>query len=196
MKYIVIPIIIVSVILVTVVSILLFVIMKDQKGHTSVSEKIVPVFVEEQQYASPFTVESVTYNKADTVGQEQQIQYKAIVGLKNPLQTVPTAFQIKASYNKDNVQVNAVNVGNLWTDANVLMNTIDSSSGIIKFAAGQGFSADKNSQGKSLMVIDYAVKNGTPEDIDLVIYPESKFGYTDQTALRPLDPSLVIVRFE
>lgn len=51
----------------------------------------------------------------------------------------PTAITLNLSFDPQNVKVENIEVGNLWTGTNVLQKDIDNENGKIAFSAGQGF---------------------------------------------------------
>lgn len=193
MKRFIIPSVAAVFLLVIFITILFFIYLNRNKNFED-TEPIGSHVEQESTSVKPFAIQEVKTNRSVVSGEEASSS-KAFVQLQDSTFAKPNAFQIKATYNQSEVEITDISKGDVWADYNVLSNSIDASTGTIKFAAGQGFSAQE-SGGMTLFIVTYNKKINTSGNIGLIIHPESKFGFTNQSQLQSLSPSVLSVVLE
>lgn len=112
----------------------------------------------------------------------------ATVKFKNSIQT-PTAIQIIVNYDPSKIQVSKVEMGDIWTQTNVLKNSVDNSVGELEIAAGQGFGATA-SGGTVAFTIAYTTKLG---EVTFNVSPESKIVYSGNENVVKVDSSILLI---
>ena len=96
------------------------------------------------------TTETASSNTAQfrtsTLEWQAQKQYEVEVTFDTPPNPAPTAFTLHLLFDPDILRVDGIEIGNLWTGANILQNSIDNETGEVMYSAGQGFQDDVTNQ--------------------------------------------------
>ena len=98
---------------------------------------------------------SVELNSDDNLWRSGQ-SYEFEIAFDDIADPYPTAMTLVLSFDPKSIEVNEVDVGDLWTGANILEDKIDNENGKVRYSAGQDFDAEI-SNGKVLAVVSLTV---------------------------------------
>ena len=107
----------------------------------------------------------------DTTSEVDMGNYKATVSILSSFPS-PTAYHIIVGYDPQDVVVNTISPGNIWSSSNILKSSLLQPIGKIEFAAGQGFGAS-HVDNTTLLIIEYT----GPKNAVFTVLPESQFAY-------------------
>lgn len=90
--------------------------------------------------------------------------------------SVPTAYTIQLLFDPELMSVQQIELGDLWTDANILQNNIDNEEGVVLFSAGRGFDAEETG-GKRLLDVSVIANRKAVGNLETIVElgPESQY---------------------
>ncbi|OGM21266.1 hypothetical protein A2863_00295 [Candidatus Woesebacteria bacterium RIFCSPHIGHO2_01_FULL_38_9b] len=120
-------------------------------------------------------------------------QYEVEVTFDKLPNPAPVAFTLQLLYEPTVLRVDDVEIGNLWTGANVLEEKINNDTGVVMFSAGQGFE-DEVTQNKTLAKLKVTVISADENNIEtsLRVGPESATASDGKNLIKLDIPSVVI----